>query len=290
MKRSNRLVIFVGVLLAILAFVGIVILLNNTGPTTSNNGPSPTPRTVAVLVAKQDIKIGDAVTPDMVEVKRVSPDAVLGTNYSDPSQVGGRPALVDVPAGSQVNQETFGGVGQTCISCMLQPGEVAIPVQIDKVTGVDYLVQPGDHVDVLVSIQLPAVMNPDNKSQRSVKVVLQDKRVLFVSARNAATLPSPTPRPRTASGQPAPTAAPIPNSAIVVIAGTDQDAEVLRYAARDETEFQGTGTSAVVALTIRATGDTDVQTTTGITIEELIKQYGLLVPQTFTLPTASPIP
>ncbi len=28
MKRSNRLVIFVGVLLAILAFVGIVIVLN----------------------------------------------------------------------------------------------------------------------------------------------------------------------------------------------------------------------------------------------------------------------
>ena len=32
MKRSNRLVIFVGVLLAILAFVGIVILLSNQQP------------------------------------------------------------------------------------------------------------------------------------------------------------------------------------------------------------------------------------------------------------------
>ena len=60
-----------------------------------------------------------------------------------------------------------------------------------------------------------------------------------------------------------------------MIAGTDQDAEVLRYAARDETEFQGTGISAVVALTIRNADDTDVTTTTGITIDQLIKQYGL---------------
>ncbi len=157
MKRSNRLVIFVGVLLAILAFVGIVIVLNNStsGPTGSN-GASPKPATVAVLVAKQDIAIGDAVTPDLVEVKQVDPAAVAGTRFADPSQVGGRPALVAVPAGSQVNQQTFGGVGNVCISCMLQTGEIAIPIQVDKVTGVDFLVQPGDHVDVLVAVQLPA--------------------------------------------------------------------------------------------------------------------------------------
>ncbi len=287
MKRSNRLVIFVGVLLAILAFVGIVIVLNQNGTTGTGPNASATPRTVAVLVAKQDIKIGDAVTPDLVEVKQVSPESVQGAHFSDPSQVGGRPAVVAVPKGAQVNEATFGGVGATCISCMLQAGEVAIPVQLDIVTGVDYLVQPGDHVDVVVSVQLPATMSPDGKTLRSVKVVLQNKRVLYVSARNTATLPSATPQP---SGSPraAATAAPIPSSVVVVVAGTDQDAEILRYAARDQTEFQGTATSAVVALTIRATGDSDVQTTTGITINELIKQYGLLVPQQIALPTPSP--
>ncbi len=286
MKRSNRLVIFVGVLLAILAFVGIVIVLN-TSTSTPSGGATPTPTTVAVLVAKQDIAIGDAVTPDLVEVKRVDPGAVEGTRYADPSQVGGRPALVAVPAGSQVNQQTFGGVGNVCISCMLQTGEKAISIQVDKITGVDFLVQPGDHVDVLVAVQLPAVMNPDGKSLRSVKVVLQNMRVLFVSGRNVATLPQATPVPGASPGTATPAPA-NPVSAVVIVAGTDQDAEVLRYAARDETEFQGTGTSAVVALTIRNTDDTDIATTTGITINELIKQYGLLVPQEVALPTPSP--
>ena len=152
MKRSNRLVIFVGVLLAILAFVGIVIVLNNSTSGTGNNGSAQaTPTTVAVLVAKQDIAIGDSVTPDLVEVKRVDPTAVEGTRLADPSQVGGRPALVARPCGAQVNQQTFGGVGNVCISCMLQTGEIAIPIQVDKITGVDFLVQPGDHVDVVVA-------------------------------------------------------------------------------------------------------------------------------------------
>ena len=49
MKRSNRLVIFVGVLLAILAFVGIVILLNQPG----GPGPNQEPTTAKVLVRGQ---------------------------------------------------------------------------------------------------------------------------------------------------------------------------------------------------------------------------------------------
>ena len=288
MKRSNRLVIFVGVLLAILAFVGIVIVLNNSGTGGGNGGAAEaTPTTVAVLVAKQDIAIGDAVTPDMVEVKQVDPSAVVGTRYADPSQVGGRPAIIAVPKGAQVNGEVFGGVGITCISCALQAGEVAIPVQVDQITGLDYLVQPGDHVDVLVSVQLPAVMGPTGDSMRSVKVILQNKRVVFVSSRNTATLPVSTPEPGATPGAatPAPEA---PTSAVVVIAGTDQDAEILRYAARDQTEFQGTSTSAVVAMTIRATGDDSTFKTTGITINQLIQEYGLLVPRQVNLASPSP--
>ena len=55
MKRSNRLVILVGVLLAVLAFVGIVVLLGQQkSPETVKK------QTVDVLVAKQDIAIGDS--------------------------------------------------------------------------------------------------------------------------------------------------------------------------------------------------------------------------------------
>ncbi|HEY9014361.1 MAG TPA: hypothetical protein VIM84_04815, partial [Gemmatimonadales bacterium] len=90
MKRSNRLVILVGVLLAVLAFVGIVILLNNSGGGTNPNAPAK----VNVIVAKTAIAIGDPVTPDKAELREVNADAAEQTRIGDPSLLTGTPALV----------------------------------------------------------------------------------------------------------------------------------------------------------------------------------------------------
>ena len=105
MKRSNRLVILVGVLLAVLAFVAIVVLLNQPG--TSSNGNPEEPTTVTVLVATEDIELAEPVTPDKVEEKQVDPDAVIGTGMSSASQLQGQPALIAVPAGAQVSEEVI---------------------------------------------------------------------------------------------------------------------------------------------------------------------------------------
>ena len=137
MKRSNRLVILVGVLLAVLAFVAIIIVLNGNG-----NQTTPQALKVNVLVAKSNIAIGDAVTPDLVQVKQVSPDAVVPTRIDDPSQLTGHPALYAIPAGTQVTAEAVGlGPLGACVSCLLKPGEKAIALQVDRVTGLDFLLQ-----------------------------------------------------------------------------------------------------------------------------------------------------
>jgi Flp pilus assembly protein CpaB len=81
-KRSNRLVILVGVLLAVLAFVAIVILLNQREAEVAPEAVQET-----VLVATQDIEIGDPVTPDIVEELEVNPEAVQGTPLRSTSQV-----------------------------------------------------------------------------------------------------------------------------------------------------------------------------------------------------------
>ncbi|HEY9470297.1 MAG TPA: SAF domain-containing protein, partial [Propionibacteriaceae bacterium] len=146
MKRSNRLVILVGVLLAVLAFVGIVVLLGqSTGP------KDEVKRTVTVIVAKSDIAIGDSVTPDLVDTDEVAPEAVVGTRIADPSALTGAPALFPIPAGSQVSSEALGGGSgkNLCITCQLEAGEKAIAFQVERVTGLDFLVQPGDHIDIL---------------------------------------------------------------------------------------------------------------------------------------------
>lgn len=278
MKRSNRLVILVGVLLAVLAFVGIVILLNQgTTP-----GQAETLKT-KVLVAKQAIDIGTKVTPDLVEVKEVEPAAVSGTPLGDPSQVGGRPAIVAVPAGSQVSKETFGaGNVLVDISSQLKAGEKAVTLQLDRTTGVDFLVKPGDLIDVVISqdvqVLQPAADSTDQNPRfepvagltnaRTVKTVLQNKRVLYVSqsrATQTAATPSPGTEGTTQAQQ-------FTESVIIVFAGTDQDAELVKFAQRDLNE------KGAMTVTIRATDDTAVEETTGLTIDSLVSKYGLPVP------------
>ena len=291
MKRSNRLVILVGVLLAVLAFVAIVILLNSRP---AAEDPDAEPTTVTVLVATQDIAIGDPVTPDLVETEEVPPEAVLPTRLASTSQVSGQRALFPVPAGAQVTAELIGLGTQTSIdiAAQLQPGEKAVTFQVDRVTGVDFLIKPGDTIDIVMSQPITvlqetadSVANTDEaaaprfeavtglENQRTVKAMLQDKRVLYVSSTRAT---RPEPVDTNDDGvidendeQPAQTAV---DSVIIVFAGSDQDAEVIKFAQNDLTEL-----GSLTAI-IRNADDDEVDETLGITIDQLVAEYGLRIP------------
>jgi Flp pilus assembly protein CpaB len=283
-KRSNRLVILVGVLLAVLAFVGIVVLLGQTG---GANQPVEK-ATVQVLVAKADIAIGDSVTPDKVDVKPVDPAAVSGTRIADPSQLTGAPALFPIGKGSQVSKEAvgLGTTGSVCITCQLKAGEKAIAFQVDRVTGLDFLIQPGDHIDIVFRTDIQVLQRTADstgstnprfepitglEAAPTIKTLLQDKRVLYVSATKIKQVAnaSATPAPGDTSG--GATATPL-ESVVIVFAGTDTDAEVIKFAQTD--------VSVVGKLTaiLRATGDTALETTTGITLKILVQTFGIPVP------------
>jgi Flp pilus assembly protein CpaB len=300
-KRSNRLVILVGLLLAVLAFVAIIIVLNGKGTT------NPETRTVSVLVAKEDIAIGDPVTPDLVEVKQVQPDAVVATRISDPSLLTGRPALFAVVKGQQVTEEAAGisqGTTNINIEGQLQPGEKAIAFQVDRVTGLDFLLQPGDHIDIVLAEDVQPVQETQDSvtarksdptlqpryelvnglnNVRTVKTILQDRRILYVSAtriRGVATgVASPTP------GQQAQQNQAQFEVVVIVFAGTDQDAELIKFAQNN------LGEQGALTAILRDTQDPDHEVvTTGITLDRLIKLYGVPLPNLVVLPTQSPAP
>jgi len=306
-KRSNRLVILVGVLLAVLAFVGVVILLQNSEPGPSSGGP--TVEKVNVLVAKEDIGVGDVVTSDMVEQAQVNPDEVVGTRFGDPSQITGARALYDVPAGSQVPQELFGlGRGVASIESQLLPGEKAIAFQVDSVTGLDFLIRPGDHIDVVMAEQVTPLQETQDSidaraeddtlqplyetvagltNPRTVKTILKDKRVLYVSAtKNVPVVNQATPSPGQAAAQ---QATPQIDSVIIVIAGSDQDAELIKFAQQDFNEV-----GSLTAIIRRAADADDPNVveveTTGITLQILIDEYGVPIPNIVVLPPQTPSP
>jgi pilus assembly protein CpaB len=269
------------VLLAVLAFVGIVILLQG------DREPPPEAIQVTVMVAKEDIGIGDPVTPDMVEPAQVNADAVVQTRIGDPSELTGRPAVVNIVAQSQVTREMVGLAATGIPPISLEPGEKAIAFQVDRVTGLDFLIQVGDRIDIILAEQLQVLQPTADtanlprdqqrfevvaglENARTVKTILQNKRVLYVSATRVRPVTTGTPSASPAQGQQA--AAQQIENVIIIFAGTDQDAEAIKFAQNDLGEL-----GALTAV-LRSTEDSEVERTTGITIDRLVERYGIPIP------------
>jgi Flp pilus assembly protein CpaB len=288
-KRSNRLVILVGVLLAVLAFVAIVILLNQR-----EEAPEAEDLRETVLVATQDIEIGDQVTPNLVEEQLVDPEAVQDTAMSSTTQVAGQAAVFPIPEGSQVTAEAIGlgNILAVNLPALLNPGEKAIAFQVDRVTGIDFLLKPGDTIDV-VTTQLINVLQetadsaantddtapprfesiPGLEAARTVKAILQDKRVLYVSATRAQEQePIDTNGDGVVNEQDEQPEQAAIDSVIVVIAGTTQDAEVIKFAQSNVSEV-----GSLTAI-VRHADDDAIDETIGITIDQLVAEYGLRIP------------
>lgn len=287
MKRSNRLIILVGVLLAVLAFVGVVVFLNQ--------GVTPSPEeqvvTETVLVAVEEIDIGEEVTPDKAREEQIDPEAVQGTALRSTTQLIGQPSLVRIPAEAQISAEAVGLTEQRLVdlSAQLEPGQKAIAFQVDRTTGLDFLVTAGDDIDIVLTQQISVLQetadsaaNTDEaapprfeqvtglENQRTVKAVLQDKRVLYVSDTRA-TAPEMIDTDGDGVADTPAEETPI-DSVIIVFAGTLQDAELIKYAQNDFSEI------GFLTAVVRHAEDDEIEETTGLTIDQLVEQYGLRIP------------
>jgi Flp pilus assembly protein CpaB len=301
LKRSNRLVLLVGVFLAVVAFVGILLLLQSP---TSQNGTNAIPTEGLVVIAKTDIDLSTRIRADQVETKTVPLAAISADAFADVSQVIGQIARQPVAAGGQITATTLsGGFSGTLIEVQTPAGLRAIAVRVDQTSGVGTVIKTGDYVDSLIALteeqfasvtEDPAnpdqviVVNPGPKGA-TVKLILQGMQVL------GTLLPPVAPPPANADGTPAASAAPgtalNEQQEIVILAVTAQQAEVIRYAQ------QMTNPLLTFSLVLRSPDDfVDPATgepvppvlaeTTGITLQSLIDTYGVLPPsiQTPVLP------
>jgi len=305
LKRSNRLVLLVGVFLAIVAFVGILLLLQT--PATPSGG-TEIPTTKSVVVASADIPLSTRIRPDQVETKTVAiADASVGS-FGDVSQVIGQIARQPVTAGGQITETTLtGGFTGTVIDVETPAGLRAIAVRVDQISGVGTVIKTGDYVDSIIAlteeqfasiVEDPAnpeqvlITNPGPKGA-TVKLILQGMQVL------GTLLPPVAPPPVAAEGEPAATAAPgtvlNEQQEIVILAVTAQQAEVIRYAQEMANPL------LTLSLVLRSTDDfIDPETgepvppvlaeTTGITLQELINTWGVLPPTIAApvIPTLAP--
>jgi len=281
----------------------IVVGGSGGGGTVAKGTPTPTPEpTVTVVIAKTDMALGDKITVDMVDVQTMTVsqrDALGNETYSTTGQVVGKVAGGAITKGSVLFVGTSflqpGAVvkGQDLASA-IAPGKVAITMEVDQVNGVGTLVVPGDHVDIILSIwvdQLHITNSEASKkwtielpgtTQVTTKMVIQNRKVLATLLQAAEPTPnnnpnnggSPTPKPQS-------TAEVVTNSGshmIVMLEVQPDEAEVIRWAQREEkTDPQNYIT---LGLALRSDKDNDAPnvTTPGITFKQLVTIYSVLPP------------
>lgn len=281
MKRSNRLVLMLGLVLAVVAFGGIMAY----GAPRGAAAPAPVQR-VAVVTAAQDLALGTLVADDQLSLIQM-PIGDAADTYREREQVVGLVVRRHMRAGEAFRSSDFTTVGAPEAAAIvgdLGPGQRAMAVRVDELSGVGSLVQAGDRVDVMLSLtegdaSFPVVVEdpdfaaPDGPAEpgtnidelsngTTVKVLVQNVQVLATSLPTAVSPDGPT-DPDT--GQP------IPDGRLVILGVTPQQAELIRFAQLDGN----------LSLLLRSPADAaaaDIPTT-GITLRQLVDEHGVLPPR-----------
>jgi Flp pilus assembly protein CpaB len=297
LKRSNRLILLIGVFLAALAFVFVIVLLGGgAGGLGGGVTPSAAPPVEAdTVVATRDIPLGVTVTAAMVNTQKLLITVQEPGAYGAVSQAIGKVARQTITKGQQVTSLQFSDSGSTTqIECLA--GFTCIAVQVDQVSGVGTLIKSGDFVDIIAGVGLAfplldgevlTQIPPENYDPTSVKVLIQGVQVV-------ATLlpPPPAPAAVAAGATPAPESGTALNGQqeIVIIAVTPQQAEVIKFtqldgnitlALRSPKDFVDESGNPVIPVTV---------ITSGIVLKTMIDDWGVLPPLPIIIPAATPLP
>jgi len=303
-KRSNRVFILLGIVLAVIAFVGVIVLTNKGG--TESPAATPTATVEAktpVVVAARDINMGETITADMVAIADVPVSTAAGYGadiFSSKDQVTNKIAASDIRKGDPLHDGADvlhilpGSVTQgQDISGSIDAGYLGVSMEIDQVSGVGTLIVPGDHVDVILSVyvdQIGLTTTTTNKTpitlvggqQVTTKLIIQNCKVLatLLPPIEAAPTGAPGPAAATPTPSPAPSSQSVTNNGqhmIVMIQVKPDQAEVIRWAQRAEKDPQN---YIGLSLALRSPKDNDKPpvTTLGVTFSELVTRYGVLPP------------
>lgn len=124
-----------------------------------------------VVVLRRDVTANLPLSADDLAVERLLV-APAGT-FQNVDQVVGRMAWRDLPAGTWLDDSSFEAGGP--LARMIQPGERALTLAVDEVSGAAGQIRPGDYVDALLFLK-----DENDNPLASAQVVVPALRLLSV--------------------------------------------------------------------------------------------------------------
>lgn len=138
-QRRGALLLVITALGAIAVFLAVVVYV---GDVSSRVGPM-----TQALQLNRDVDAFEPIEPDMFDVVEVPARWLPSTAVEDVAQTSGLVAAAALPEGAMIQE------GMLVPRPGVQPGYREVAIVVDAETGVAGKVAPGDHVDILATIE-----------------------------------------------------------------------------------------------------------------------------------------
>ena len=129
---------------------------------------------VPVVVASANLNWGTKLTKEMIKTVPFLKESLPGGYKSDPAALEGRVLIAPLKELEPVLESRLAAESVTVggVSAVIKQGMRAIAVKGDKVIGISGFIQPGNRLDVLVTMKDPATKNEVTKMVLSNVLVL----------------------------------------------------------------------------------------------------------------------
>lgn len=285
MRRRSRLLLILGILLAIVAMLITYTMLQK--PPQPTEQPPVVTRKVAVAV--QDIPYGTLIDPLTVEMRDWPVDTAPADAVGSAADLAGKYAKTPIFSGQIIQakmiatrEELAGGEGPASI--LVPMGMVAYPFPIDEFSGVSYALKTGDRVDVLITFRFLQVDREtqvafplDRNQPGDIQGVQIPRLVSQLTLQNIEVLRVgswyvPPVQPTTQQGGQQQQAQTVPQPpAVVTLLMPQQDALVLQFAKE---------AGATIELALRNPADQEMVTTQSVTLDYMLARFDITVPIT----------
>jgi pilus assembly protein CpaB len=146
--NTRRVTLIIAVVLA----VGTGILLLRYLQGLNNSSQQAAVELKPVVITNVNIPARGKITADMLTVAKRPASDVDPNSLTDPKQADGDVALITLPANTVLTASNTGTPATVGLTVRLKPGERAVSIPVDRVKSVSGLMQPGDRVDVLATV------------------------------------------------------------------------------------------------------------------------------------------
>lgn len=185
-KIRTRAVLFL--VAAVVAGVAAIVLVKFYLDQARQQSVSAVEKSVPVVIATAEVSGGQPLAAEQLRVVLWPEGYAPSGTFQRVDQVVGQTPRQTLVAGEPVLASRLANrsLGQG-LAALLSKGSRAMTVKVDQVVGIAGFVQPGDHVDVITTIQLDedARAALENRAERISKIILQDIPVLAVDERLA---------------------------------------------------------------------------------------------------------